>query len=171
MLLICYLSVAFWKNTENPTLLKFLNFQFSASDLEDKKTEYNRYNNELNTISKHYAEMSKIEQKIAKWKGAFKNDKKTKLVNQFWEVQDIARMVKEKSKAEPVPLKNTHKRLFSEIGDDLPSSHIMSVMEKYHAKSTTSKYDLVHSFILDLTPCSQIEKEVETEFWVELIAD
>ncbi|PKY58432.1 hypothetical protein RhiirA4_412114, partial [Rhizophagus irregularis] len=30
-----------------------------------------------------------------------------------------------------VPLKNTHKRLFSEIGDDLPSSHIMSVMEKY----------------------------------------
>ncbi|CAG8815886.1 7153_t:CDS:2, partial [Racocetra fulgida] len=37
---------------------------------------------------------------------------------------------------ELVPLKNTHKQLFSEIDDDLPSSHIMSVMEKYHAKST-----------------------------------
>ncbi|CAB4408192.1 unnamed protein product [Rhizophagus irregularis] len=64
-----------------------------------------------------------------------------------------------------VPLKNTHKRLFSEIGDDLPSFHIMSVMEKYRAKSTTSKYDLVHNFILDLTPYSQIEKEFEPKFW------
>ncbi|POG69217.1 hypothetical protein GLOIN_2v1777297 [Rhizophagus irregularis DAOM 181602=DAOM 197198] len=44
---------------------------------------------------------------------------------------------------ELVPLKNTHKRLFSEIGDDLPSSHIMSVMEKYHAKSTMSKYESI----------------------------
>uniref|UniRef100_U9SQ25 Uncharacterized protein n=1 Tax=Rhizophagus irregularis (strain DAOM 181602 / DAOM 197198 / MUCL 43194) TaxID=747089 RepID=U9SQ25_RHIID len=72
---------------------------------------------------------------------------------------------------ELVPLKNTHKRLFSEIGDDLPSSHIMSVMEKYHAKSTMSKYDLMHSLILDLTPCSQIEKKFKPKFWVELIAD
>ncbi|PKK58033.1 hypothetical protein RhiirC2_763634 [Rhizophagus irregularis] len=48
-----------------------------------------------------------------------------------------------------VPLKNTPKRLFSEIGDDLPSSHIMSI----------------------LTPCSRIEKEFEPEFWAELIAD
>ncbi|CAB4439972.1 unnamed protein product [Rhizophagus irregularis] len=180
----------------------------------------------------------------SKWKGAFKNDKRTKSVIQFWEVQDVARIAEEKSRAEVqmlqvaqhvtiatitteqvqqytrltttkisekfldekeklpndgseddgvhvdsgkfpnssllaletiidaenplfisghdsndatvnqnelVPLKNTHKRLFSEIGDDLPSSHIMSVMEKYRAKSTTSKYDLVHSFILDLT--------------------
>ncbi|CAB4394303.1 unnamed protein product [Rhizophagus irregularis] len=201
--------------------------------------------------------MSEMEQEIAKWKGAFKedvffldhfvvelwlNDKRTKSVIQFWEVQDIARMAEEKSRAEVrmlqaaqhvtiatvtteqvqqyarstttkisekfldekeklpndgseddgvhadsgefpnssllaletiidaenplfisghdsndatvnhdelVPLKNTPKRLFSEIGDDLPSSHIMSVMEKYRAKSTTSKYDLVHSFILD----------------------
>ncbi|GBC36320.2 hypothetical protein GLOIN_2v1649442 [Rhizophagus irregularis DAOM 181602=DAOM 197198] len=255
---------AFWENTKNPTLLKFLNFRLSAGDLEDKKTEYNRYNNELNTISKHYAEMSEMGQEIAKWKGAFKNDKRTKSVIQFWEVQDVARMAEEKSRAEVrmlqaaqhvtiatvtteqvqqyarstttkisekfldekeklpndgseddgvhvdsgefpnssllaletiidaenplfisghdsndatvnqdelVPLKNTHKRLFSEIGDDLPSSHIMSVMEKYRAKSTTSKYDLVHSFILDLTPCSRIEKEFEPEFWAELIAD
>ncbi|CAB5352428.1 unnamed protein product [Rhizophagus irregularis] len=72
---------------------------------------------------------------------------------------------------ELVPLKNTHKRLFSEIGDDLPSSHIMSVMEKYHAKSTMSKYDLMHSLILDLTPCSQIEKKFKPKFWMELIAD
>ncbi|CAG8544644.1 12043_t:CDS:10 [Acaulospora morrowiae] len=52
---------------------------------------------------------------------------------------------------ESVPLNNTHKWLYSEIGDDLLSSHIMSVMEKYRSK-LTSKYDLVHSFILDLTP-------------------
>ncbi|CAB4408159.1 unnamed protein product [Rhizophagus irregularis] len=75
------------------------------------------------------------------------------------------------SQDELVPLKNTHKRLFSETGDDLPSSHIISVMEQYRVKSTTSKYDLVHSFILDLTPCSRIEKEFEPEFWAELIAD
>ena len=74
MLLTCYLSVAFWENTKNPTLLNFLNFRLSAGDLGDKKTEYNRYNNELNTISKHYAEMSEMGQKIAKWKGAFKVD-------------------------------------------------------------------------------------------------
>lgn len=51
-----------------------MNFRLSAGDLEDKKTEYNRYNNELNTISKHYAEMSEMGQEIAKWKGAFKVD-------------------------------------------------------------------------------------------------
>ncbi|CAB4490981.1 unnamed protein product [Rhizophagus irregularis] len=56
---------------------------------------------------------------------------------------------------ELVPLKNTHKRLFSEIGDDLPSSHIMSVMEKYHAKSTMSKYES-HSLFTD-------RKKVQTQ--------
>ncbi|CAI2176453.1 7683_t:CDS:10 [Funneliformis geosporum] len=252
--------------------LECLNAVQYRGDLGDKKTEYNRYNNELNTISKHYAEMSEMGLEIAKCKGAFKvdvffgslcgcsststtlqpfvlavgtsivpNDKRTKSVNQFWEVQDVARMAEEKSRAEVrmlqasqhvtiatvtteqvqqyaratttkilekfldekekspddeseddgvhvysgefpnssllgrndtkdaletivdaenplfvsehdsndatvnqdelVPLKNTHKRLFSEIGDDLPSSHIMSVMEKYRAKSTTSKYE------------------------------
>ncbi|RIB16010.1 hypothetical protein C2G38_2143305 [Gigaspora rosea] len=62
---------------------------------------------------------------------------------------------------ELVPLKNTRKRLFSEISNGLPLSHIMSVMEKYRAKSTTSKYDLAQNFILDLTPGSRIEKEFE----------
>ncbi|CAG8737307.1 4833_t:CDS:10, partial [Funneliformis caledonium] len=62
---------AFWENTENPTLLKFLNFRLSAGDLGDKKTEYNRYNNELNTISKYYVEMSEMGQEKAKWKEHF----------------------------------------------------------------------------------------------------
>ncbi|CAG8746805.1 5020_t:CDS:2, partial [Rhizophagus irregularis] len=62
---------------------------------------------------------------------------------------------------ELVPLKNTHKRLFSEIGDDLPSSHIMSVMEKYHAKSTMSKYES-HSLFTD-------RKKVQTQVLVNAI--
>jgi hypothetical protein len=51
-----------------------LNFRLSAGDLGDRKTEYGRYNNELNTISKYHAEMSEMGQEIAKWKGAFKVD-------------------------------------------------------------------------------------------------
>ncbi|CAG8736980.1 24318_t:CDS:2, partial [Gigaspora rosea] len=203
---------AFWKNTENPTYLKFLNFRLSAGDLGDKRTETNRYNNELNTISRHYAEVSEMGQEIVNWKIVFKNDKRTKSIKQFWDFHDVGRTAEEKSRAEapqqqyarstttnllekfldekkksrednsedgvhvdngefpnssiialetmtdaenpffvsghdsddatnnqdePVPLKNARKRLFSETGDDLPLSRIMSVMEKYRAKSTT----------------------------------
>ncbi|CAG8670240.1 12601_t:CDS:10, partial [Gigaspora rosea] len=40
----------FWENTENPTLLDFLNFRLSTSMLDDKRIEYTRYNNEINTV-------------------------------------------------------------------------------------------------------------------------
>ena len=70
--LTCYLNVTFWKNTENSTLLTFLNFWLFTSDLRNKKTEYNYYNNKLNTIGKYYTEIFEIKQKIANWKSAFK---------------------------------------------------------------------------------------------------
>ncbi|CAG8483649.1 6295_t:CDS:10 [Ambispora gerdemannii] len=74
------------------------------------------------------------------------------------------------------PSENVRKRLYSET-DELSSSsgelsaHIMSVMEKYCKKQTTSKFDLAHSFILDLTSKSKIESDFEPKLWAELIAD
>nr|CAG8434536.1 6227_t:CDS:10 [Entrophospora candida] len=51
---------AFWESTDEPSLKKFLDFRLSADNLEDMKTENNRYNNELNEISKFYTEVSEI---------------------------------------------------------------------------------------------------------------
>jgi hypothetical protein len=36
------------------------------------QTEHNSYNNELKTISSHYAKVSEIGEKVKKWKQAFK---------------------------------------------------------------------------------------------------
>ncbi|CAG8557417.1 13114_t:CDS:2 [Acaulospora colombiana] len=47
------------------------------------------------------------------------------------------------------------------------SPSLISIMEKYRVKQTTSKFD----FILDLTPKSKIEGEFEPKLWAELIAD
>ncbi|CAG8467995.1 34543_t:CDS:10 [Gigaspora margarita] len=131
----------FWENTEEPTLFDFLNFRLSTGVLDDKRTEYSRYKNELTTISKFYAEASEFGQNIIKWKNSCKslsapttlqpvmlamgksvmpvamlnellwtcharkefNDKRSKVVNNFWDCQDInaeAEMVEIKSKAE-----------------------------------------------------------------------
>ncbi|CAG8569117.1 8411_t:CDS:10 [Acaulospora morrowiae] len=51
------------------------------------------------------------------------------------------------------------------------SSSLISIMEKYRVKQTTSKFDLAHSYILDLTPKSKIEGEFDPKLWAELIAD
>ncbi|CAG8564775.1 16530_t:CDS:10 [Funneliformis caledonium] len=63
---------AFWESTSEPSLKKFLDFRLSAGNLEDMKTEYNRYKKELNEISKFYTEVSEFGQKVQKWKTAFK---------------------------------------------------------------------------------------------------
>ncbi len=64
--------VAFWESIDDPSLKKFLDFRLSAGDLEEMKVEYTRYNNDLNTISRFYAEASDFGQKVLKWKSAFK---------------------------------------------------------------------------------------------------
>ncbi|CAG8512591.1 7150_t:CDS:2, partial [Acaulospora colombiana] len=77
---------------------------------------------------------------------------------------------------EKVTQENVRKRSYAEV-DNLysfsnePSAYVILTMEKYCKKQTTSKFDLAHSFILDLTSESQIEKEFEPKLWAELIAD
>nr|CAG8531564.1 3886_t:CDS:2 [Entrophospora candida] len=62
----------FWKSTDEPSLKEFLDFRLSAGNLEDMKTKHNRYNNELDEISKFYTEVSK-------WSSPIKH---------FWKIQD-----------------------------------------------------------------------------------
>ncbi|RUS24623.1 hypothetical protein BC938DRAFT_473314 [Jimgerdemannia flammicorona] len=57
---------------EKPTLRKFLEFRLSAGDLKEKATEYSRYKDELNTISRYYAEASEFGQKVVELKRLFK---------------------------------------------------------------------------------------------------
>ncbi|RUP11978.1 hypothetical protein BC936DRAFT_139896 [Jimgerdemannia flammicorona] len=63
---------AFWESEEKPTLRKFLEFRLSAGDLKEKATEYSRYKDELNTISRYYAEASEFGQKVVELKRLFK---------------------------------------------------------------------------------------------------
>ncbi|GES95999.1 hypothetical protein GLOIN_2v1487478 [Rhizophagus clarus] len=51
------------------------------------------------------------------------------------------------------------------------SSSLISIMEEYCKKDSTSKFDPAHSYILDLTPTSKIIKEFTPEHWSELVAD
>ncbi|CAG8810743.1 28678_t:CDS:10, partial [Gigaspora margarita] len=109
----------FWETIEKPTLLDFLNFRLSIGTLDDKRIEYTRYNNELSTISRFYAEASEFGQKIISWKTAFKetilnellwdpsrsqrNDKKSRAISDFWYLQDAnsqAEEIEQSSKAE-----------------------------------------------------------------------
>ncbi|CAG8604660.1 10813_t:CDS:2, partial [Paraglomus occultum] len=62
----------FWESTDEPSLKKFLDFRLSSGDLEDMTVEYARYNKELITIAKYYAETSNVGQRILSWKKAFK---------------------------------------------------------------------------------------------------
>ncbi|CAI2189448.1 18641_t:CDS:2, partial [Funneliformis geosporum] len=50
----------FWEETDQPSLKKFLDFRFSAGDIEEMIVEYARYKNELNTISRYYTEASEF---------------------------------------------------------------------------------------------------------------
>ncbi|CAG8642023.1 1873_t:CDS:2, partial [Paraglomus brasilianum] len=71
--------VAFWEQSEEPSLKSFLNFRLHAQDLEDKATEHNRYKNKLKAIKKYYDKTSDVRQK---------NDKKSKQTNHFWDLQE-----------------------------------------------------------------------------------
>ncbi|CAG8580815.1 8338_t:CDS:10, partial [Ambispora leptoticha] len=62
----------FWESTDEPSLKKFLDFRLSAGDLEESKVENARYNNEITTISRFYAEASAFGQQVLKWKNHFK---------------------------------------------------------------------------------------------------
>ncbi|GBC08304.1 hypothetical protein RclHR1_08000001 [Rhizophagus clarus] len=79
---------AFWEDTEEPSLKKFLDFRLLAGDLEDKKIEHTRYSNELNTISKFYAEASEFGQRILNWKKAYNESKRLTVINHFWKLQN-----------------------------------------------------------------------------------
>ncbi|CAG8470600.1 9641_t:CDS:2 [Paraglomus occultum] len=75
---------------------------------------------------------------------------------------------------------NIHKRSFTEYetnnlhpfyDESEFNINIILTMEKYCKKQTTSKFDLAHNYILDLTPKSKIERYFEPEIWAKLIAD
>ncbi|CAG8602889.1 10989_t:CDS:2, partial [Racocetra fulgida] len=68
---------------DEPSLKKFLDFRLSAGDLEESKIEYDRYNKELITISRFYAEASEFGQQVSKWKISFKET-----IKYFWKLQD-----------------------------------------------------------------------------------
>ncbi|GES83361.1 hypothetical protein GLOIN_2v1716154 [Rhizophagus clarus] len=80
---------AFWEDTEEPSLKKFLDFRLLAGDLEDKQTEYHRYKQELETIGKFYAEMSEPGQEVIRWKNAFKKSKQSTVISLFWKLQNV----------------------------------------------------------------------------------
>ncbi|GES72852.1 C2H2-type zinc finger transcription factor [Rhizophagus clarus] len=80
---------AYWKNNVEPSLRKFLNFRLHAGDLEDSDTEHYRFQRELDTIKNFYTETSEIGQKVLKWQRYFKEDKKSKSVKLFWNLQDV----------------------------------------------------------------------------------
>ncbi|CAB4405043.1 unnamed protein product [Rhizophagus irregularis] len=87
---------AFWESMDEPSLDKFLNFRIRAEDLKDETTEHNR---ELNSISKHYPEISEIGKKVknkARFQDYFAdcverlracNDKNSNQINKFWDLQ------------------------------------------------------------------------------------
>ncbi|CAI2174544.1 19550_t:CDS:2 [Funneliformis geosporum] len=51
------------------------------------------------------------------------------------------------------------------------SSSLLNIIQNYCKKDSTSKYDLAHSHILDLTPASKISKEFTPDDWNKLISD
>ncbi|CAI2201519.1 19420_t:CDS:2, partial [Funneliformis geosporum] len=51
------------------------------------------------------------------------------------------------------------------------SLSLISIMEEYCKKDSTSKFDPAHSYILDLTATSKIIKEFTPEHWSKLVAD
>ncbi|CAG8716064.1 9465_t:CDS:2, partial [Racocetra fulgida] len=70
----------FWESTDEPSLRKFLDFRLRSGNLEDMKTEHNRYNGELKTLSEHYAKISEVGRKVQNWKAAFKET--------FWKLNE-----------------------------------------------------------------------------------
>ncbi|CAB4398621.1 unnamed protein product [Rhizophagus irregularis] len=65
----------FWKNTEEPSLNKFLNFRLHQGNLEESEVEHRRYKDELKSISKYYDKESEIGKKVLIWKQKFQRDK------------------------------------------------------------------------------------------------
>ncbi|CAG8637383.1 3035_t:CDS:10, partial [Paraglomus brasilianum] len=80
----------FWESTDEPSLKKFLDFRLSSGDIEDRKIEYARYNNELITIARYYAEESAVGRCISSWKNAFmaSQSKRSAAIKQFWKVEN-----------------------------------------------------------------------------------
>ncbi|CAG8685051.1 5032_t:CDS:2, partial [Cetraspora pellucida] len=62
----------FWKNTEEPSLNKFLSFRLHQNNLEESEVEHRRYKDELKSISNYYDEESEIGKKVLIWKQKFK---------------------------------------------------------------------------------------------------
>ncbi|PKY13044.1 hypothetical protein RhiirB3_424778 [Rhizophagus irregularis] len=63
---------AFWRNRDDPSLKKFLDFRRCMGDLKDPEMEHSRYNLELNTITSYYDGTTEIGKKARKWKEEFK---------------------------------------------------------------------------------------------------
>ncbi|CAI2193800.1 13649_t:CDS:10, partial [Funneliformis geosporum] len=101
---------AFWRNGDDPSLKKFLDFRRCMGDLKNPEMEHSRYNLELNTITSYYDETTEIGKKALNWKEEFKasyftpcellackakvaclsvDDKKSNSVKLFWNLEDI----------------------------------------------------------------------------------
>ncbi|RIB10373.1 hypothetical protein C2G38_194088 [Gigaspora rosea] len=76
----------FWENSENPSLLSFFEYRLH-NNLEQKEKEHSRYKKEVETIIEYHdktCETGKIALQLLK---KFQSDKKSREVNQFWELQ------------------------------------------------------------------------------------
>ncbi|KAF0427430.1 hypothetical protein F8M41_006049 [Gigaspora margarita] len=76
----------FWEISENPSLLSFLEYRLH-NNLGQEDTEHSRYKKELETILEYHdktSEPGKIALQLLK---KFQSDKRSREVNQFWELQ------------------------------------------------------------------------------------
>ncbi|RIA87204.1 hypothetical protein C1645_740297 [Glomus cerebriforme] len=88
----------FWESTNDPSLEKFLDFRFQKGVLKDKKSEYQHYKSELDTIKRYYSETSEIGKKATKLINSFKLDKKSQLLISFWDLQTKRQTIHMESK-------------------------------------------------------------------------
>ncbi|PKK62681.1 hypothetical protein RhiirC2_855502 [Rhizophagus irregularis] len=78
---------AFWEQSEKPSLKSFLDFRLQEGDLEREETEHSRYKGELNTILNYHAKAPEIREEVQQMLRNFQDEKKSKEVNCFWDLQ------------------------------------------------------------------------------------
>ncbi|CAG8620057.1 1786_t:CDS:10, partial [Paraglomus occultum] len=143
---------AFWESTDAPSLKKFLDFRLSAGDLEESKVEYTRYNNELATISRFYAEASAFGQQVSKWKNDFKEmgttvmsvvgttvmseSKRSSIIKRFWKIQNENQNIMMKNKLIEEKAKAKVQKL--QTAQYIAISTVATEQIQQYSKSTTA---------------------------------
>ncbi|RHZ86905.1 hypothetical protein Glove_42g52 [Diversispora epigaea] len=127
---------AFWEKTDQPSLKKFLDFRFSAGDIEETRVEYTRYNNELNIISRYYAEASEFGQQILKWKNAFKESKRSSTIKCFWKFVAERQNIEVKKKLQDEEAKMKVQEL--QMTQHITIASVTTEQIQQYAESTTA---------------------------------